>query len=157
MNNNMVLTAKDNSPIIRIERVFNAPRQAVFDIFTKKDKLEKWWSPYGQATIDFELAPGGAWKFTEAQGGVTFYGYYHEVTAPERFVQTSEFANLGERGHVVLERYEFTEQPEGTTLMTLTEAYLSVADRDAALQSGMQEGLAKAYDKAQELLNEEQA
>jgi uncharacterized protein YndB with AHSA1/START domain len=154
MSNKMTITAEPGQPIIRIERAFNAPRTAVFEIFTQKDKLEKWWSPYGSATIEQNFTEGGAWKFAEGTE-VVFYGYYHEISAPERFVQTSEFANLPERGHVVLERYDFTEQADGTTLITLTEAYLSVADRDAALQSGMQEGLAKAYDKADALLGVE--
>src|SRR5687768_16638871 len=104
MSNKMKITAEPGQPTVRIERVFNAPRQAVFDIFTQKDKLEKWWSPYGNATIEADVREGGAWKFKDGEE-VNFYGFYHEVTAPERIVQTSEFANLPERGHVVLERY----------------------------------------------------
>lgn len=151
MSNKMNVTAESGQPIVKIERAFNASRQDVFAIFTQKDKLEKWWSPYGNATIEIDLKEGGAWHFSEGQEA-DFYGFYHEVTAPERIVQTSEFGVLPERGHVVLERYEFTEQTDGTTLMTLTEAFLSVEDRDAMLQSGMEEGLSKTYDKIDQLL-----
>ena len=151
MNNNTTITADENSPIVRIERAFQAPRDKVFAIFTHKDMLEKWWNPYGDATIEITPEAGGSWKFEGGQEA-SFFGYFHEVTAPERIVQTSEFAHLPERGHVVLERYEFTEQEDGTTRMTLTNAFLSVADRDAALQSGMEEGLEPSYKKIDELL-----
>ncbi|EDK72408.1 Activator of Hsp90 ATPase 1 family protein [candidate division TM7 genomosp. GTL1] len=157
MNNKTVIMAEPGIPIIRIERVFDAPREKVFQVFTQKDKVAKWWSPSNEVRIDaLDAREGGAWKFTHVIDGqdITFYGVFHEVTAPERIVQTAEFANLGERGHVVLDKYEFTEFKGGQTHMTLTEAYLTTQDRDAALKSGMETGLAQSYINLDTVLRE---
>lgn len=152
MSNKTIITKEPGQPIMRIERVFDAPRQDVFDIFTTKELLEKWWSPYEQATIQIDAREGGRWHFT-AGPDVTFYGYIHEFSAPERFVQTEEFANAPERGHAALDRYEFAELPDGKTKMTLTTVFLSTADRDLAIESGMETGVIKSYETIDTLLN----
>jgi uncharacterized protein YndB with AHSA1/START domain len=157
MSNKTIVTASPKTPIIRIERSFDAPREKVFRAFTQKDLVARWWSPSERAHIDaLEAKAGGAWKFTDTFDGqdITFYGYYHEVTTPERIVQTAEFANLNERGHVVLDRYEFKELSKNRTQMILTEAFLSLADRNAALQSGMETGLARSYALLDDVLRE---
>ena len=149
MSNKTTLTAEAGSPIIRIERTFDAPPARVFLAFTLKDKIKKWWSPSGNARIDeFDPREGGRWRFTHVMPKnqeVTFFGYFHEITSPERIVQTAEFASMPVRGHVVLDRYEFTKLGDGRTQMTLTEAFMSVADRDAAVEAGMETGLVQSY------------
>lgn len=154
MSNTTTITAEPGQPILRVERVFDAPRTSVFDMFAKVENLEKWWNPYGPTKVKADIKDGGAWRF-EGGENATFYGYYHEVTAPERIVQTSEYASLPERGHVVLDRYEFTEQPDGSTLVVLTEVYLSIEDRDAAIQSGMSDGIEETYNTIDKLLKGE--
>jgi uncharacterized protein YndB with AHSA1/START domain len=157
MSNTMTLTAEPGTSIIQIERIFDAPRNKVFLTFTHKEKLEKWWSPNGEAHIKIDAREGGAWKFTDVMSDgqkITFYGIFHEVTSPERIVQTAEFANVGERGHVVLEKYEFTELDDKRTRLLLTEVFMSVEDRDAAIESGMEGGLAQSYDNLENILQE---
>lgn len=143
MSNKTTITAEKNSAILRIERIFDAPREQVFKIFTQKDMLEQWWYPYGKAEVEIDAREGGLWKFSAGEK-VNFYGVIHEVSAPERIVQTEEFGGTGERGHVALDRYEFTELPGDRTQMALTTTFLSVADRDMAVQS-MEEGVVKSY------------
>jgi uncharacterized protein YndB with AHSA1/START domain len=149
--NNTVVSRVSNTAIVRIERIFDAPCEAVFSIFIKKEKLGEWWSPSGKAHIEIDAQPGGAWKFTEGNG-VSFFGFFHEVTAPERIVRTGEFALSPERGHVVLEHYEFTKLDGGRTKLELTEAFLNIEDCDAMLQSGMEAGLAESYKKIDKIL-----
>lgn len=154
MSNKTTLTTEPNSPIIRIERIFDAPRDKVFRAFTQKDKIEKWWGENAQIEVD--ARDGGAWKFTAStdQYEVTFYGFFHEVTAPERIVQTSEFANLGERGHVVLSTYTFTELEDGRTGVLLSEVYSSVEDLQMAVENNMQEGVVRQYNTLDEVFQE---
>lgn len=47
-------------------RVVNAPRELVFDVWTIREHLEKWWGPDGFTTTSkqFELKPEGLWLFT---------------------------------------------------------------------------------------------
>jgi len=157
MSHRTVITAVPGVPIIQIERIFDAPQEKVFQVFTQKDKVARWWSPSDEVHIEqLEAHEGGTWRFTHIFDGreITFYGVFHEVTAPERIVQTAEFANLGERGHVVLGRYEFTKFAENQTRMLLTEAYLTTQDRDTALQSGMETGLAQSYGNIDNVLQD---
>jgi uncharacterized protein YndB with AHSA1/START domain len=149
MSNKTTMKAEEGSPLICIERVFDAPREKAFLAFITKEQIERWWSPGGKTRID-ELEPreGGHWRYTAlATEGyeVTFFGIFHEIAAPERIVQTAEFAGLPVRGHVVLDRYEFTGLDESHTRMVLTEAFMSVADRDAAVESHMEEGVVQSY------------
>lgn len=50
---------------IVITRVFDAPRDLVFDAWTKEEHLSKWWGPQGFASTfqKFEMKPGGTWQF----------------------------------------------------------------------------------------------
>lgn len=157
MNNKTTVTAEPGSSFLVIEREFNAPRAKVFAVYTEAEKLEKWWSPWGKANIEIDARDGGTWKFSNPQEDgnlMTFYGYFHEVTAPERIVQTEEFANLGERGHVALDKYDFIELDDNRTKVVLTMAFTSVSDRDATVQSGMEQGVVQQYINLETLLEE---
>ena len=92
----------------------------------------------------FEPRPGGMWRYIHKdQDGneFGFHGVYHEVTAPERIIGTFEFEGLPEKGHVMLETARFEALPDGRTRLTIQDVYLSVADRDGMIQSGMERGL----------------
>ena len=47
-------------------RVVNAPIETVFQAWTEPHHLEKWWGPAGFTNTfkEFDLRPGGKWKFT---------------------------------------------------------------------------------------------
>lgn len=49
-----------------ITRVFNAPRELVFDAFTDPKLLMSWWGPRGCTVISCETdpIPGGAWRIS---------------------------------------------------------------------------------------------
>ncbi len=47
--------------------------------------------------------------------------------------------------------------PEGRTRLTAHSVFQSIADRDAALQSGMEEGLNESYERLTELLEKRKA
>ncbi|MBV8359347.1 MAG: SRPBCC domain-containing protein [Deltaproteobacteria bacterium] len=46
-----------------ITRIFNAPRELVFEVFTDPEHLIKWWGPHGCTVISCEADPraGGTW------------------------------------------------------------------------------------------------
>src|SRR5262245_6357165 len=50
---------------ISIERVFDAPRDLVFDVWTDPKHVGQWWGPKGFATTTFsmDVKPGGVWRF----------------------------------------------------------------------------------------------
>ncbi|RSM84539.1 SRPBCC domain-containing protein [Kibdelosporangium aridum] len=81
---------------LTITRVFDAPRELVFEAWTRPEYMAGWYGPMGVTTplssISMDVRPGGTWRATminDADG--TEYpqgGTYQEVVAPERLVFT---------------------------------------------------------------------
>ena len=133
----------------------NAPRELVFRAYTDPTLIPRWWGPrYLTTTVDkLEARSGGSWRFVQRDpdGNVYgFHGVYHELTAPERLVQTFEFE--GEPGHVMLETMTFEDIGGGKCRVVVGGAFQSVADRDAMVASGMQEGANESNERLEELL-----
>ncbi len=142
---------------ITIIREFDAPRELVFKVFTDPKLIPQWWGPRSLSTeVDrMDVRPGGQWRFInrDAEGKeYAFHGVYHEVVAPERIIDTFEFEELPEKGHVALETMKLEDLPGGRTRFTVQSVFQSVADRDGMLQSGMEEGVNDTYDRLAELL-----
>jgi uncharacterized protein YndB with AHSA1/START domain len=72
---------------IRIERIFNAPRERVWQAMTEPALLAQWWGRGNKLVIErLELERGGHWRIVEhgPDGVHGFEGRYREVTPPER-------------------------------------------------------------------------
>ena len=87
---------------IVIERVFDAPRERVFDVFTQPEHLRKWWGPKRLSVpiAEFEARPGGK-IFLGQRGpdGATHYnaGIVREIERPSRVVFTLYFTDADRR------------------------------------------------------------
>jgi uncharacterized protein YndB with AHSA1/START domain len=85
---------------IVITRIYDAPRDLVFDAWTKQEHLSKWWGPQGFTTTfqEFDMKPGGTWKFImHGPDGVDYPNtiVFVEVDKPERIVlQFDGFPNF---------------------------------------------------------------
>lgn len=155
--NKTTIIAESGKQEMRITREFDAPRELVFQAFTDPELYVQWLGPRRLTTIldTFEPRSGGRWRYLQKdQSGneFGFHGVYHEVRAPERIIDTFEFEGLPEAGHVALETLTLEELPGGRTRLTAQSVFQSVADRDGALQSGMEEGLNDSYARLTELL-----
>ena len=76
---------------IVVERVFDASRERVFEVFTKPEHLQKWWGPkkVGIATVEFDARVGGELFVAErgADGSMHYFaGVVREIVAPSRLV-----------------------------------------------------------------------
>jgi uncharacterized protein YndB with AHSA1/START domain len=139
---------------IRVERIFDAPRDRVFAAFTDPELIPEWWGPHDTTTVvdQMDVRPGGLWRFIayDCDGRETaFRGVYREVTPPERIVQSWEWEGLP--GHVSIETAEFEDLGDrtrmiGTTLFHTTE------ERDGMLNSGMEKGMNETYERLDALL-----
>ena len=86
---------------IRLERLLDAPPQAVFDAWTRPEELSQWWDPAGAplARCDIDLRVGGSFSFVpDAHPDMPFSGTYREIDAPSRLV----FEAFGALGTVSL-------------------------------------------------------
>ena len=155
--NKTTIVAEPEKQEMLITREFDAPRELVFQAFTNPELYVQWLGPRRlTVTLDtFEPRNGGKWRYMQKdQDGnqFSFHGVYHEVRAPERIIDTFEFEGLPEKGHVALETLTLEELPGGRTRLTAHSVFQSVADRDGALQSGMEEGVNDSYERLAELL-----
>jgi uncharacterized protein YndB with AHSA1/START domain len=156
-NHKTTIAAEPGKQEMRITREFDAPRERVFQAFTDPELYVQWLGPRRLTTMldTFEPRSGGRWRYLQKdQSGneFGFHGVYHEVRAPERIIDTFEFEGLPQAGHVALETLILEELPGGRTRLTAQSVFQSVADRDGALQSGMEEGLNDSYERLTELL-----
>jgi uncharacterized protein YndB with AHSA1/START domain len=140
---------------IRMTRVFDAPRQLVFDAMTKPEHVRQWWGCLGEGysvpVCEIDLRVGGKWRYVNRHPGgeVAFRGVYREITPPSRLVFTETMEPHPEPGSEVT--VSLTEEG-GKTRMTLTATYPTREVRDMVLGSGMERGAAISYDRLEELL-----
>src|SRR5437899_10230436 len=85
-----------------IERVFDAPRERVFDVFTQPEHLQKWWGPMGVGIplAGFEARPGGKSFIAERALDVAMIyiaGVVREIERPSRVVYRVFFADADPR------------------------------------------------------------
>jgi uncharacterized protein YndB with AHSA1/START domain len=139
-----------------ITREFEAPRELVFKAFTDPDLIVRWLGPRElKMRIDkYDCRSGGAYRYTHTDPAGNDYGFHgviHDVTSPERIIQTFEFEGLPESGHVTLETARFEALPGDRTKVTIQSVFQSVADRDGMLQSGMACGVNDSHWRLDEL------
>jgi uncharacterized protein YndB with AHSA1/START domain len=131
---------------IRVERIFNAPRERVWRAMTDPELVAKWWGRGNKLVVErMELTPGGHWRFVEHSDHGThgFEGRYREVVPPERVVQTFEWDGMP--GHVALETMTLEDLGDGRTKLVNVSLFMTSADRDGAAASGMEAGMAASY------------
>jgi len=142
---------------IVLTRVFDAPRNMVFDAFTKPELLKRWFGPRGWnlVTCEVDFRVGGKWRFI-LQGPdsrkMGMYGVYREIDAPKRTVHMESFDDFPGESQVTS---VWIEQNGKTTLIATVLAASKEA-RDAVLESGMEHGAAETYDRLAELLASQQ-
>lgn len=140
---------------VLVSRVFDAPRERVFEAHVDPKALEAWWGPreYVNTVDKWDVRPGGAWRIVQRTPDGTehgFHGEFREIVPPERLTWTFEYEGLP--GHVVTQTVTFEEERRGRTKLTVRALYASQEDRDGMLASGMEWGLRQSYDVLEERL-----
>lgn len=142
-------TAKVTTPgdrEVRIERIFNAPRDRVWRAFTDPTLVAQWWGRGNKLVIErMEVERGGHWRFVEhAPDGVHgFEGRFREVSPPERLSYTFEWDGMP--GHVVVETVTLEDLGDGRTKVVTVGLFHTTEDRDGMVSSGMEGGLNQSY------------
>ncbi len=139
---------------IHIERIFDAPRDQVFAVYTDPALIPEWWGPHGTTTAvdQMDVKAGGSWRYViqNSDGSETgFRGTYREVSPPERIVQTFEWEGMP--GHVSVDTATFEDLGERTKVVT-TSIFHTPEERDGMLGSGMEGGLNETYARLDEVL-----
>lgn len=140
---------------VRFKRIVKAPRQLVFDVWTKPEHLANWFSPNGFDVkgVESDPRPGGVFKLIMVPhaGGTGFWsvGKYLEVEAPHRIV--TRLGGEGGDGHLMFEVINtavFEVEGETTVIHAAGEV---IAINDPAVgeaaMAGMNEGWKQTLDR----------
>lgn len=150
--NEMTAEAPAGEPIMRLTRMFDAPRALVWETFTKPEHIARWWGPrkYAITVHAFDVRPGGEWRVSHSDGTktVTFFGEYRDVVKPELLSRTFCFMEFPP----IEETYEFHDQGGRTRLVCL-QTYPDVTARDWMAKTGAAEGGRESFERLDDLLN----
>jgi uncharacterized protein YndB with AHSA1/START domain len=132
-------------------RVFDAPRELVFEAFTKPEHVTRWWGPRGFSTTtqEMDVRAGGVWRFVMHGPDGTDYKnriVYSEVVRPERLV----YAHAGEDEHDHIQFAVTTtfEEEGAKTRVTMRSVFASAAERNrVAEEYGAIEGARQTLER----------
>ena len=150
----MALAADQNDQDLTLEitRIFKAPRDRVFEAWTKPDFLAAWWGPKGMSLPEheFNVHEGGAWRtvMRSSEGKDHFVsGVFKEIVAKERLVFTWSWTIDGERSHESLVTVTFGDAQAGTKVHLHQALLTSKSDRD-----GHKQGWAGTFENLDDFL-----
>ncbi len=119
-----------DEPSMITTRTFDAPRQLVWQVFTRPEHVARWWGPKSIAPVKrvdkLELRPGGTWRYIcerpDGSRTIVFTGKYLEVVAPERLVNTFGVEGQWEGDEAFPETHSFEER-DGKTITGPTRSF----------------------------------
>ncbi|HNC94543.1 MAG TPA: SRPBCC family protein [Myxococcota bacterium] len=137
--------SQSNREIV-LSRHFSAPRDLVFEAWTRPDFIDRWWGPraFTTHTTSMEVRPGGAWIFemrSAEYGNFPNRVRYLEVVPSEKLVYDHDAGKDNDPAgfHVVV---TFTAVADGTTVEMRTtlasEEALANAKKFGAIEGGQQ-------------------
>lgn len=136
---------------IVLHRVFDAPAELLFELFTRPEHLNRWWGPeaFTARGAEVDLRVGGAWKVimcNDQFGDSWVAGEYREIDPPKKLVFTCNA--LAPDGSILIEGLTTVtfEDDAGKTRLTLTASATAPAFMSPAL-GGMEEGWNQQIDK----------
>jgi uncharacterized protein YndB with AHSA1/START domain len=149
--------AADSDRMLVMTRIFDAPRERVFDAWLDKKLIGQWIGPRSVRAEPQEMTPkiGGRYRIhmrgSDGSDGPVVGGVYREIVRPERLVFTWNWETghpMGASGQETLITLTFVDRG-GKTEMTLRhENFESTASRDSHNQ-----GWAASFDKLAEILS----
>ena len=154
---------------VRVTRSFHAPRTLVWQAHTVPRLVQRWMTGYpgwSMPICEMDVRPGGKyrWRWRSDENGAEFgfYGEFKEVDAPAKMTQ-EEYFDPGDAGDIsgampvnnpAMNRSTFAEQNGVTTVVVLMD-FGSKEARDAAVSTGMTDGMETSYQNLDKLIIEQ--
>lgn len=158
---------------IRVVREFDAPRELIWDCHTRPELVQRWalgpdgWS---MPVCRIDLRVGGRYRYvwrndeTGAQFGSA--GENLQIEAPRLIKHTEIMDGLDGRPMLdepVIDPAQAAvntmvlEERDGRTVLSLTMQFPSEEIRDMVVKTGMTDGMAKSYDRIDDIVAERAA
>ena len=147
---------------VEVSRTFRAPRMLVYQAHTTPDLVRRWLlGPPGwtMPVCEMDVREGGRyrWRWRSDEDGreFGFEGEFLEVQPGALVRHTESYdpgsfgGSMGDDAAVVTTRFE---EWNGVTTLTTLIRYASKKDRDAAVATGMTDGMETSYKLLDEML-----
>ena len=143
---------KEKEHELVLTRIFDAPRELLFKVWTDPKHVAQWWGPHGftNPVCELDLRPGGAMLIhMRGPDGVLYpmTGVYQEVVEPERLVFMS--AMLDDKGNPmfeVLTTVTFAKEG-GRTKQILRARVIKKTAQAAPYLAGMEAGWTQSLER----------
>ena len=150
---------------VLVTRSFRAPRGLVYRAYTEPDLVKQWllgppgWS---MPVCEMDVRVGGKyrwrWKSDDSPQEFGFHGVFREVQPASRLVHSEAYdpgtVGGGYPGPEALVTVTFTENAGVTTVASLID-FGSKEARDAAVKTGMTDGMERSYQLLDRLLSQQ--
>lgn len=146
-------------PVVRLSRVFDAPRTLVYQAWTDPAHVARWWGPHDftNPVCRMDVRPGGGLRIDMKGPDGTLFpmtGVFREVIPNERLVFAS-YAFVGspdgEPGIESVSTVTFADEGTGT-LLRWEEKVISYRPDFMRAIAGMEEGMKQSLDRLATLL-----
>ncbi|KZN95373.1 SRPBCC domain-containing protein [Aeribacillus pallidus] len=166
MTNNKMISRVENERFLVLERVYNMPRNELFQLFKEPEHLKRWWSTDGwEVTVcNVDFRPGGVWHYcmvcvdkNQEEYGMESWNktIYKEIIEPEKIVYIDYFSdsegNINESMPSPVVTLEFIDLGNQTKLISRSE-FNSVESLQVVLDMGVLEGINQTWNKLNELV-----
>jgi uncharacterized protein YndB with AHSA1/START domain len=155
-----IATPSDREVVVT--REFDAPRELVWDCYTKPELVRRWLTGppgWSMPSCEIELSVGGKYRYVLAGPGgqeMGLGGTFREIVRPERIVSTELFDEDWTGGETLVTT-RFADLGNNRTSVSVTVLYSSREAREGALATGMTTGMEAGYQQLDRVLAEELA
>ena len=149
---------------VLVKRSFDAPAKLVWRAYVEPELMRRWCGGYpgwSMPVCEMDMRVGGTydWRWRNDADGMEFgfNGEVLEVVPHARIVHTQVFdpgnmgISMGGEPSIITVTFD---EIDGITNVATNIKYASQADRDAALETGMTDGMEMNYKKLDEILTE---
>jgi uncharacterized protein YndB with AHSA1/START domain len=158
----MTTPEPENLRTASVSRVMNVPARYIFLAYSKPEYLMRWFGPVGYPVTmcESDFRVGGKWRMAmtgpDGVQGPPFGGTYLEITPHTRIVYDNGFEdpsagdmNLQNAGRMVMTTT--FEERAGSTTVTVTTLFATIAMKAEYLGIGMAEGILSGMDQLEEV------
>ena len=160
MEKAQVTTPSDRE--VKVTRSFRAPRALVYRAYTEPQLVKRWLGGtpgWTMPVCEMDVRVGGTyrwrWRSDDGNQEFGFSGTFREVQPASRLVHTEAYepgtVEYGYPGEPAIVTVSFTEEAGVTTVTTLID-FGSKETRDAAVVTGMTDGMEQSYQLLDSLL-----
>ena len=136
------MNTQNNTADFVITRVFDAPRDLVWKVWTEKEHVASWWGFGNNDVVNYDVRAGGKWRIESLSPDGTkwvMFGTYLAVQPKSLIRNTFVVEGMSEEDERYYEEHHFEER-EGKTYYRSISNFPDFETRNGVVDTGMEWG-----------------